>query len=447
MTVKAFLGFPSGFLWGCATAAHQVEGQNNNTWSRWERVPGRVHGNHTADQACEWWAGRWAEDFDRAAALNNNAQRISIEWSRLVPTPDAWDEAAAERYRAMLSGLRDRGMKPMITLHHFTEPLWFADRGGWTMDDAPAHFAYFARRAAETFGDLCDLWCTINEPLVYATQGYLFRRWAPGKSGVRLMRRVVAGLVRSHAAAYYAIKGVQPHASIGYALHYLGLHSHWPQLVNNIGTRALDRFMNLSFTDALMSGVLRLPGGNIPVPNVTGTLDWIGLQFYHEFQAGLNFLKPGSLFLEYGKPRGMVLGPDSWGGINPSALYEAIKRLWSRYQLPIIVTESGVPDPDDHLRPGYIIESVKAMWHAVGYGFPVLGYFFWSLIDNFEWAEGYDPRFNFGLYKVDRETGERTARPSAALYGEICAANGLSTEMVARYAPDLMPKLFPGGRP
>jgi beta-glucosidase len=182
----------------------------------------------------------------------------------------------------------------------------------------------------------------------------------------------------------------------------------------------------------------------VAVPQAKDALDWIGLQYYQEFRAGFDLAAPRSLFITQRKPRNMPVGPHTWGGLNPGALYDHIQRLWAVLQKPIYITEAGVPDPEDTIRPGYLAETVHAIWKALSYNVPVRGLFFWSLLDNFEWAEGYDPRYSFGLYKTDFQTQERTARDSAQLYNQIGLQNGLSAEAIERYAPALLSKLFPG---
>ena len=150
MAVQATYHFPRGFLWGTATAAHQVEGNNtNNQWWMWEQTG---HTQGTSGLACDWWGGRWKEDFDRAAETGQNAHRMSVEWSRIQPTPDTWDEDALERYRTMLRGLRERGMTAMVTLHHFSDPLWFYEADGWEKEESASLFGDFEGGADQGVG-------------------------------------------------------------------------------------------------------------------------------------------------------------------------------------------------------------------------------------------------------------------------------------------------------
>ncbi len=190
--IEATYTFPRRFLWGTATAAHQVEGNNtNNTWWGWEQAG---HANGTSGLACDWWGGRWREDFDRAAETGQRAHRLSVEWSRIQPTPDQWDEDALERYRTMLRGLQQRGMTAMVTLHHFTDPIWLSERKGWETPEVVPLFERFVRKTVEALQEYCSLWCTINEPNIYAPLGYLGEMWPPGRGGLRLTYEVLANL-------------------------------------------------------------------------------------------------------------------------------------------------------------------------------------------------------------------------------------------------------------
>lgn len=193
-----------------------------------------------------------------------------------------------------------------------------------------------------------------------------------------------------------------------------------------------------------MSGVLRFPMHKVSVPEARDTLDWIGLNYYYRFLVGFSLLRPQQLFIQQTKPRDGIQGPGDVGEIWPEGLYEHIKWLCKTTGKPLYITENGVPDPDDMLRPLHLVRSLLSVWQAINHNYPVKGYFVWTLTDNFEWSEGYDPRFRFGLYAHDPETQERTRRRSAELYGEISAANALTADMVRQYVPDHADALFPG---
>ncbi|HVO43275.1 MAG TPA: family 1 glycosylhydrolase [Aggregatilineales bacterium] len=431
--------FPEGFLWGCATAAHQVEGSNTNDWTQWEQTPGHIFQDQQSGLACDWWAGRrYLEDFDRAASMHNNALRLSIEWSRIEPEPGRWNEDAIDRYRDMLRALHDRGLKPMVTLHHFSSPLWVGAQKGWLWEEAPVHFERFVGKVVAALHDLCDLWCTVNEPLVYAAQGYSVGNWPPGMTDRRAVSPVVLHLLEGHARAYHAIKAVQPDSQVGFASHFLGLRPAFPAIVNSLPERLMNFILNKSFAAATTTGIARLPNlKRVRVPNLKGTLDWVGLQYYQEVLIYFDLRSPATSFVNMRKPRDRVVGPGTWGGFNPDATGAVLRELWDVVRKPIYITESGTPDPDDSRRPAFLLHSLRSAYSALGSGLPLRGFFVWSLMDNFEWAEGYDPRFNFGLYRTNFATQERTARPSAGLYGEICGQNALTSAMFARFAPDL----------
>ncbi|NLX08230.1 MAG: glycoside hydrolase family 1 protein [Chloroflexi bacterium] len=436
--------FPAGFLWGTATAAHQVEGGSPpNNWTRWEEA-GRVFRQQRAGLACDWWGGRYAEDFERAAELHNNAHRFSVEWSRVEPEPGRYDDAALQHYADMVSALHARGLAPLITLHHFSNPLWIEDQGGWTNPATIGHFERFVQRVVEALGGGVSTWCTINEPMVYATQGYLFGYFPPGARSFGQTIRVAENLLRAHAAAYHAIKALQPDAQVGLAKHQIALKPGFPALVHRRALNIVDNFFNRAFVHALTTGTLRFPSRTVSVPEARDTLDWIGLNYYYRFRVTFNLLAPRQLFLRQARPRDGIPGPGDTGEIWPEGLFGEIKRLFEMTGKPLYITENGVPDIDDSIRPLALIRSLRSVWQAINHNYPVRGYFFWSLVDNFEWAEGYDPRFRFGLYGCDAETQQRVKRRSADLYGEIGAANALTAEMVRRYVPGQAEALFPG---
>ncbi len=229
--LQATYHFPKGFLWGSATASHQVEGSNtNNNWSAWEAQEGRIRLGHKAGLASDWWGGRWKEDFDRAAETGQNAHRLSIEWSRIQPRPDVWDESAIDYYRQMLRGLHQRGLTPMVTLHHFTDPLWLTEMGGWENDETPALFEKYVDKMVDALKEFCHTWVTINEPNVYTVMGYLFAAFPPGKNDLKSCFTVLKNLIRGHAAAYRAIHALQPDASVGIALNYQSIQPAHPWL-------------------------------------------------------------------------------------------------------------------------------------------------------------------------------------------------------------------------
>ncbi len=439
--VQATFNFPRGFLWGTATASHQVEGHNtNNNWYDWE-LGGHITNGHECGLACDWWGGRWREDFDRAAESGQNAHRLSIEWSRVQPAPDRWDEDALDHYRQMLRGLNERGLTPMVTLHHFTDPLWLAELGGWEDEAVIEHFEKYVRKVVEVLHEYVALWCTINEPNVLTASGYVLGNFPPGKHDLRAAFQVMTNLVRAHAAAYHAIHDLQPQARVGLAHQYRGFQpaksrSPLDRWAANLTSRAF----NETIPQALKTGTLRFVTGRKRIPRARGTQDFFGLNYYTQECVAFNPFAPGDLFGRRFYASDAELSPTGFIANQPEGFFRALK--WSlQFGLPIIVTENGVEDPDDNFRPRYLAQHIHQMWRGVNYTWPIKGYFHWSLVDNFEWERGWTQRF--GLWELDVETQARRKRPSAELYEAICRENAISTEMIAKYAPELIEKMFP----
>ena len=436
--------FPPNFLWGAATAAHQVEGGNtNNNWSAWEEQPGKILHGHRSGRACEWWRGRWKEDFDRAAETGQNAHRLSVEWSRIQPAPDRWDEDALDHYRQMLRGLHDRGMEPFVTLHHFTDPLWLVEKGGWEWDEAQQLFDTFVRKVVEACKEYVNFWVTLNEPNVYVTNGYLGQGFPPGKNDQAAAVVVMANLVRGHARAYRTIHALQPQAQVGIAAHYRSfkaLRSWLPFDTIPANTLALN--INDAFPRSLATGRLNYLFRTIKIPEAAGTQDFLGLNYYTRDMVSFNILNPGQMFSKRFYPPDASLSDTGFIANVPEGMFEALK--WAnRLSLPIYVTENGIEDADDDLRPRYILEHIHQLWRAVNFNWPVKGYFHWSLVDNFEWERGWTQRF--GLWGLDVETQTRIRRPSVDLYKAICRQNAITSEMVSRYATQAFDTMFPGG--
>ncbi len=440
---EAFYRFPENFLWGTATAAHHVEGDLTNSWSAWEDAGGHVYQDQTHGRACEWRFGRWREDFQRMSDLNTNTHRLSVEWSRIQPTPDTWDEEALAQYSEMIDDLLARGITPMVSLHHFTNPLWIENDDGWLNPKTVERFARFTEKVLAVLGDRVTLWCTFNEPMVYAVQAYLVGFFNPGGKNPWAMYRCGEHLLRAHAAAYQIIKAANPAAQVGVAKHIVDFQAAPPKAINRALVYLPQRIFNEAFTEALISGEWRVPLRRpTNIPDLIGTSDYIGLNFYQRYRLAFTPFSPPFI--------NQIPDPDSpeppplWGEIYPQGIFEIIRWMHKKTLLPMYITESGTPDIGDEVRRWYIARLVAALWRAVMFNYPVRGLYYWSLVDSFEWTAGYNPQFRFGLYEMDFETQARTKRPSGDLYGDICAAKGLSSEMVQRYVPDLYADLFPG---
>jgi len=439
---QATFHFPRGFLWGTATSSHQVEGNNtNNTWWAWEQEPGRIKEDHKSGLACDWWGGRWREDFDRAADAGQNTHRLSIEWSRLQPTPDRWDEAALDYYREMIRGLHERNLLPMVTLHHFSDPLWLMEKGGWENEAVADYFAVYVRKVVEALKEYVNLWVTINEPNVYAATGYVLGEFAPGKKDLGSAMRVMTNQVRAHAAAYKLIHSLQSTARVGVAHNYRPMQSAkvWSPL-DRLTTYLQSGVFNEFFPRALHTGKLRFLTLRVNLPEARGTQDFLGINYYTREFVAFSPFKPGELFGRRYYRSDAELSSTGFIANEPRGLFEAVK--WGlQFGLPIMITENGVEDAGDSLRRRYLIQHLHQLWKAVNFNFPVKGYYHWTLVDNFEWERGWTQRF--GLWELDVDTQARRKRPSADLYAEICQTNGISSEMVARFAPELFANMFP----
>ncbi len=438
---NATIHFPRGFLWGTVTAAHQVEGNNtNNNWWKWEQDG---HLKYQSGLACDWWGGRWKEDMDRAAETGQNAHRFSVEWSRIQPEPNRWDENALERYRAMARGMVERGITPLVTLHHFTEPLWLYERDAWEDPETVILFEKYTRKVVEALKEYVSLWCTINEPNLYALSGYVVGDFPTKHTGLGVALRVLTNLLKGHVAAYRAIHEIQPEARVGYSLHYRPMVAANPwspldNLMRNIQYNGL----NLAFPSAISTGVMKTPMGSARVPEAKGAQDYLGLNYYSVDTIHFDIASPKTLFGKRAYPADSDFSATKFIANIPTGIFDTIQWATTTYpSLPLIITENGVEDHEDKMRPRYLAQHLQQVWRAVNFNWPVKGYFHWSLVDNFEWERGWTQRF--GLWGLDVETQTRIRRPSVDLYAEICRENGISSDMVAKYCPEVLQKMFP----
>lgn len=439
---KTVIHFPAGFLWGTATASHQVEGGNtNNNWYQWETMGGKIKEGHTSGLACNWWGGKWKDDLDRAAETYQNSHRLSIEWSRVQPSPDRWDEDALEYYRQIIRGMRERKLEPMVTLHHFTDPIWVGEICGWETDAILPYFERYVKKVVEALKDYVTLWVTINEPNVYIWGGYMGGGFPPGKNNMNLGLQVMAVMLRGHAAAYRAIHTIQPEARVGFALNYRDLQPARPGFPPDGWMAGLQsKIYNETFVGALKTGKLDAVFKKISIPEAAGTQDFLGINYYTCDLVKFDLTAGKDMFGRRSTPPGAEMSETGFIANVPKGIFRALH--WGKqFGVPMIVTENGVEDSDDHMRPQYLVEHLEQVWRAANYNYRVEGYFHWSLVDNFEWERGWTQRF--GLWGLDRDTQARIRRPSVDLFAAICKENGLSREMVERWAPRSVEKLYP----
>lgn len=364
-------------------------------------------------RACDFY-NRYESDFDIAKELGHNCHRISLEWARIEPEEGKFDEQEIEHYLKVLAALRARHIKPFITIWHFSLPLWFSESGGFERKDAPDIFARYCGYVAKKLGNDCRHFATINEPLPYASNGWRRGTWPPFKKWPGIDRFNIPGyknphsttnevswrsifryywvlkqLARAHNAAYDEIKKNTFGAEVSIVHHIILFHAN-----ANPFNRFLAWFMNWHWTHHLLWRVHR-------------KCDSIGINYYMHKKFGETKTYPKT---------------DMGWDVYPEGICDALLMV-KRYEKPVWVAEAGVADADDDMRGEYITKLIDCMWTAIQKGVDLRGYMYWSLLDNYELAHGYEKRF--GLIEVDYDTLERKIRPSAYVYKEIIEQNGL----------------------
>jgi beta-glucosidase len=386
--------FPDPFLWGTATAAHQIEGGNvNNDWWAMEHDPTSGCADVSGD-ACDSF-NRYPEDVALIADLGLGAYRFSLEWSRIEPEEGEFSTVALDHYRRMAATCHEHGVQPVVTFHHFTHPRWLAAAGTWEALHAPDRFARYCEKVTEHLGDLIGIACTLNEPNVVATMGWRLGIFPPRVRDRTRRDTVIAAMAVAHRKAVDAIRSGPGDFPVG---------------------------MTVSMTDYQL-----LPGGEawlerLRRPNeddcleATGGDDFIGVQSYTRMRVGPD----GALGAEEG------IGTTQMGyEFYPEALEATIRRATEvTGGLPVYVTENGIGTGDDLLRIEYVTRALAGVRRTLDDGIDVRGYFYWSLLDNFEWVLGYGP--TFGLIEVDRASFERRPKPSATWFGGVARANSLT---------------------
>lgn len=420
------LRFPEGFLWGAATSSHQVEGHNEgNDWWEWEQRPGLIRDGTCSGAACEWWTGRAERDLALAAELGHNAHRLSLEWSRLEPEPSRYSVAAFDRYRAIFEAAARAGLVLMVTLNHFTLPRWASAHRGWCEPSLAERFADFAEQCAKRLGDLADLWATLNEPNVLAFMAYAGHRWPPGLGDPRAGFSALGHMLRAHRLARSAFRAERTDARVGLVLNVPRFEAARMQAVRDrAAARAQDWAMSGVVIAALHTGWLWPPLSFVPRLDgeLRGAIDFMGLNYYGRYRVRFDPRLGGRLFGRHVQNNTVRTEWTDWGEPSPEGLRAQLVRLGA-LGVPIYVTENGVQDRDDVVRRSYLVSHIGAVHAAIADGVDVRGYFHWSLMDNFEWAEGWASRF--GLVALDRASQSRQPRDSALLYREICRANSL----------------------
>ena len=410
--------FPTGFLWGTATAAHQVEGNNVNSdvWVM-EHVPKTPYVEPSGD-ACDHYH-RYREDLALLAELGFNTYRFSIEWARIEPEEGEFSHAALEHYRDMLRACHEHNITPIVTFHHFSSPRWLIASGGWESPDTPDKFARYCERATQHLGDLIGVACTINEANIASlivelgfapsSRQRLKETWwkatakALGISPRRLApflyatsSKAIDVILNSHRKAVEAIKSVSGNFPVGITL---ALQDIQPVEGGEKRAARMNKVINDIYLDSL--------GGD----------DFVGVQSYSRVRIGPQGLLPEEEGVELTQ-----MGYEFW----PEALEATIRYAIARTNLPVIVTENGIGTPDDTRRIEYVRRALQGVVNCLKDSLDIRGYTYWSAFDNYEWSLGYRP--TFGLIAVDRETQLRTVKPSALWLGAIARANGIEQQ-------------------
>ncbi len=412
--------FPKNFFWGASTAGHQVEGGNLNQWSVWElahaselakKTERRSYAfapqlkklpiwkdikdkitqpeNYVSANGVEHYT-RFREDFDIAKSLNLNAFRFGIEWARIEPEEGVWDEQAIEHYREYISELKKRGMEPFINLWHWTNPIWFEEKGGWTKHSNLKYFDRFVQKVADTLCENITYVLTINEPNTYMSSSFILGTYPPGRKNPLLALLVNYNLLVAHRRAYKILKQYNPATQVGVA-----------------NSASLNKPVHRVNPFEKFFGVLNdYIWQNWLYNRIGKDQDFIGMNFYLVHHIDLFRIKDPP------KP----LNDLGWY-MEPGMIGVVAQRLYKKHKRPIFITENGVADMHDQYRKWWIEETIKGMEEAIDSGVELKGYFYWSLLDNFEWAEGWWPKF--GLVEVDREHDmKRTIRPSAKWFAK-----------------------------
>lgn len=403
--------FPKRFLWGAATSAHQVEGGNHNQWSVWElenakslaaqaeyqygdldnwddiRASAKNPDNYVSGRASDHLE-RYKTDIAIAKKLHMNALRFSVEWSRIEPKEGAWDSAAIDHYKRYVSELKRSGIEPILTLFHFTLPVWFSEQGGFQKRANVKYFTRFAEKILSELGADITYVITINEPEVYAFESYYLGHWPPALQSKRSARSVLGTLAYAHNQAARQIHAISRRYKVSIAKNSNYFYAGDTAKLSIESAKIMQFFQD----DYFLRKVIK-------------QCDFIGMNFYFSNRVyGYRIHSPNEKVSDMG-----------WD-MSPADIEHALERLWAKYEKPIIITENGCADASDEKRQWWLSHTIAALQRSIAAGVDLRGYLHWSLLDNFEWDKGKWPRF--GLVAVDYETMARKVRKSGVRYGQ-----------------------------
>jgi beta-glucosidase len=397
------------FLWGVATSAFQLEGSPHADWASWDSIL-----NSTPDVTNHY--ALYKKDLHLLKELGVNAYRFSIEWSRIQPKENQWDEESIAHYQEIVDILIENNIEPMITLHHFTHPLWFIKKYPWHEERSIEKFMTFTEKVLSSIRGV-KYWITFNEPYVLILGGYLEGCMPPGVNDVSLAIKALVNILICHGKAYDMIHSFIPGAMVSVA-HNMAALAPWKRWnpLDRVLAKIAKYFYNHSLLDAFLTGTLRIKFPfrstmHIAVP-VRNKLDFFGVNYYTRVHMRFNPFKKMGVELRHRDIDGYGLTDMGWE-IHPYGL-EKVLRYASKLQVPIIITENGIATRNDRTKIKFMKGHIDVLERCIKKGIDVRGFFYWSLIDNYEWLQGLDARF--GLYKVDFNTMERIPTKAAVYY-------------------------------
>ncbi len=396
--------FPSSFLWGSATSAYQVEGDNiHSDWWQWEKAAGKEQ----SGSACRHYQ-LYEQDFDLAKSLEHNTHRLSIEWGRIEPQEGRFSQEELTHYINVILALKARDIEPVVTLHHFTNPAWLARQGGWERGQSVKYFLRYCDFLVRGLAEHVRYWITINEPTIYVSHAYLFGAWPPQAKSFLRARAVQGNLAAAHVKAYRLIH--QIYARLKLQKPFVGFSQYTQAFVpcsqdlrDRVAARLRHKWFNLGLLDCFARHK---------------AMDFIGVNYYSRQLVDTRSWWPVHLAADVCRDNHLPVKKNSLGwDIYPKGLSAILLGL-KQYNLPVIITENGICTQDDDQRWQYLYSHLREIQRAIEGGVDVRGYLYWSLIDNFEWDKGFGPRF--GLVDVDYKTYARSVRGSARKFAQVC---------------------------
>ncbi len=418
---------PEGFLMGVSTAAAQIEGGDvNSNWNDWYRQ-GKIYDGTDPATGNDHWL-RWEEDTALLSQMGMEVYRFGIEWARILPEEGKINEEAIARYRCELQMLREKGIRPLMTIHHFANPMWFERKGGWVKRENLQDYLDLVSLAVDRFGDLVSDYITINEPNVYATNSYCFGQWPPGKKSFSDTLKVLENMAYCHIKAYGIIH--EKRKAMGYGDTMVGAANHLrvfaPKDVKNPWHRFCASLSEKLFQGHLMTAMIR---GEFKFP--LRNFARIPAGEYSDFH-GLNYYSRSTVSSIGDGVRENCPKNDLGWEIYPQGLESCARMLYDRLERPIWVTENGTCDRDDRFRSRYLYEHLQVISRS---GLPFERYYHWCFCDNFEWSEGNSAKF--GLVSAEGGEKVRRVKRSGVFYSEMIRNKGVTREMYDQYVSNV----------